>query len=282
MAPPDERKATLATAGSYREIAPPPRLRDHVECFWHRAAGGAQAAGVVLPDGCVDLIWIGGAPPFVAGPATLATTSAIAAGVEVVGVRFRPGVAPHLLRIDARELRDRDVPLRAIWPHGRAARWLEAMAPAALPEKLDGVSALIAARLAHDGEGDSLARQVVAWAARHPTVGLDVLARQCGLSERQARRRFEAAVGYGPKTLQRILRLQRLLWLASRPDHAGLGLARLALAAGYADQPHMTRETVALTGATPRQLLRGDRLASAVSELFKTAAANDATLALPS
>jgi AraC-like DNA-binding protein len=183
-----------------------------------------------------------------------------------------------LLRVDARELRDRDVPLRAIWPQERAAGWLDAMAPAALPDRLAALSALIGAELAAGGEGDPLVRYVVAWAARDPTRGLDEFAGECGISERQLRRRFAAGVGYGPKTLQRILRLQRLLWLASGADGARLGLARLAIAAGYADQPHMTREAVALTGATPRQLLHGGQPASAVSELFKTAAQPHATL----
>jgi transcriptional regulator GlxA family with amidase domain len=70
-----------------------------------------------------------------------------------------------------------------------------------------------------------------------------------GLSERQLRRRFDAAVGYGPKTLAGVLRLQRFLALTSAepsPD-----LARLALDAGYADQPHLTRECRRLTGLTP-------------------------------
>ncbi len=46
-----------------------------------------------------------------------------------------------------------------------------------------------------------------------------------GVSERQLRRRFEDAVGYGPKTLARVLRFQRFLALAS----GGGELARLAL-----------------------------------------------------
>ena len=37
-----------------------------------------------------------------------------------------------------------------------------------------------------------------------------------GLGARQLRRRFADAVGYGPKTLQRILRFQRFLALAAR------------------------------------------------------------------
>jgi AraC-like DNA-binding protein len=86
-----------------------------------------------------------------------------------------------------------------------------------------------------------------------------------GLSERQLRRRFVDAVGYGPKTLARILRFQRFLALAG----SGEDLARLALAAGYADQAHLTRETRRLAGRTPLELANarvspaGERLASA-------------------
>jgi methylphosphotriester-DNA--protein-cysteine methyltransferase len=49
-------------------------------------------------------------------------------------------------------------------------------------------------------------------------------------------------VGYGPKTLQRILRLQRVMAdLASAQQT--IELAAAAAAAGYADQPHLSRET---------------------------------------
>ena len=72
-----------------------------------------------------------------------------------------------------------------------------------------------------------------------------------GVSERQLRRRFLDAVGYGPKTLGRVLRFQRFLQLSGeRAD-----LARLALDAGYADQAHLTRETRRLSGRTPAELV---------------------------
>ena len=68
-----------------------------------------------------------------------------------------------------------------------------------------------------------------------------------------SRRRFLAAVGYGPKMLERVLRLRRFL-------AGGLGgsdgLARAAVEAGYADQAHLSRECRALTGLTPGELLR--------------------------
>ena len=68
---------------------------------------------------------------------------------------------------------------------------------------------------------------------------------RCGrleLSERSLRRRCHEAFGYGPKRLDRILRFQRFLDLARRARAPGAELAALALAAGYADQAHLSRE----------------------------------------
>jgi transcriptional regulator GlxA family with amidase domain len=80
------------------------------------------------------------------------------------------------------------------------------------------------------------------------------LAWQLGISERQLGRRFRVAVGYGPKTLARVLRFQRMLALARAGVSRG-DLARLALAAGYADQAHMTVECTRLAGTSPGRLL---------------------------
>jgi transcriptional regulator GlxA family with amidase domain len=78
------------------------------------------------------------------------------------------------------------------------------------------------------------------------------LALRAGLSERQVHRRCVAAFGYGAKTLDRVLRLQRFLALGrSRPE---AGLAELAAAAGYADQSHLGHDCRSLAGATPAAL----------------------------
>ena len=70
---------------------------------------------------------------------------------------------------------------------------------------------------------------------------------------RQLRRRFHAAVGYGPKTLQRVCRFQRFV---REVDEAGgrCDLALTAAEAGYADQSHLTRDCVELSGLTPAAL----------------------------
>jgi AraC-like DNA-binding protein len=106
------------------------------------------------------------------------------------------------------------------------------------------------------------------WLAQRPGEPASAFITGSGVSERQARRRFQDHVGYGPKTLQRILRMQRVLWLLSRPCPP-CSLAHLAQAAGYADQAHLTREMRALTGQLPTTLVAGNPQ-SAVADLFKT------------
>ena len=114
----------------------------------------------------------------------------------------------------------------------------------------------IVSRLARDADALRAARRLVV--DRGATVR-DV-ARDLGWSERRLDREITATCGYGPKTLQRIVRLQRALrtsraGVATRPPSLAPTLSHLAFDAGYADQAHMTREFRDLTGFTPRQLL---------------------------
>jgi AraC-like DNA-binding protein len=83
-----------------------------------------------------------------------------------------------------------------------------------------------------------------------PATPVPALAAAVGLGERQLRRRFDAAVGYGPKMLARVARFRRALALV----RAGEPPAAAAYEAGYADQAHMTREMRALAGRTPAAL----------------------------
>jgi len=224
----------------------------------------------VIPDGCVDVVWVNDQAPHVAGPMTKPVLYSIDAGTEIIAVRLRPGVAHRLLGESAKALLNHDVPLRDLWPGHRAAPWEEVTANRSESAKLAAITEALSARLGTDGHCDDFVMHAAVWMAGHPFASLDELSGLSRLSERQIRRHFDEAIGYGPKKLQRILRLQRLLWLANQQSAPVPNLARLSLAAGYADQSHMTREVVALTGASPRHLLDG-AISSAVSDLFKTA-----------
>jgi AraC-like DNA-binding protein len=255
---------------SYLESAAPPHLRDFVVCFWRREAGGGTVSRRVLPDGCVDIIWMADRPAFVTGPMTVAVQPVVDGTKAIAGIRFRPGVAPALLGVNASDLLDRNVPLRDLLPQRQHDQWERIEPGAPVASSLATMTEAVTARVQSVSEPDPFIMAAAGWAARNPSGQLTELGQLSGLSERQVRRRFDQAIGYSPKMLQRIMRLQYLLWLASEDQTSSLGLARLALMAGYADQPHMTREVAALAGVSPRQLLVDAVHASAVSDLFKT------------
>ena len=236
---------------AYAERAAPAAISASVACLWSTLATGR---GPILPDGCVDLIHMEGAGAFVAGPDT--GPGASATGL-ISGLRLRTGHAAAVLGVPVDQLRDRRVALEDLWARAGAElgrRLDEAPSAAARQALLAGAVALRAT------PADPLALGAVALLAERPERRVADVARELAVSERQLLRRLRVSVGYGPKTLARIMRFQRLLALA-QSDAASL--ADLALEAGYADQPHMTAEVSRLAGAPPTAVLgvahaRGD------------------------
>ncbi|KUJ64379.1 AraC family transcriptional regulator [Streptomyces albus subsp. albus] len=235
----------------YRERA----ARPAGAVVWTRTAGhGPQR---VLPDGCTDLIWCDAGSAgelIVAGPDTVAQLAQASPGVRFTGLRFAPGTGPAVFGVPAHELRDLRVPLDALWPGAEVRRIIGALerksegggpgCPAGSPGyPLGGVLEAVAlARLRAAPPPDPLIAAVAAALARGAPVA--AVAHRAGLSERQLHRRSLAAFGYGPKTLARVLRLNRALDAA----RGGMPYAEVAVAAGYADQAHLAREVRALTG----------------------------------
>jgi len=243
----------------YAEWAPPPALRGAVACLWtsltldqpaddnqHDQAG---QPGLVLPDGCSDLIWEQGVGCYIAGPDTGPARPMTKAGTVIVGVRFRPCAGGRVLKTPLSEITNQRVALADLLPP--AARRLPAtLDPAQAAERVLAVTGALAAEGAPDR-----AMTRAATLLRDPAARADAVAAEVGLSARQFRRRCQADLGYGPKTLQRVLRFQRFVRLLDAAP-APPDLAAVAAQAGYADQAHLTRECSDLSGLTPARLAR--------------------------
>lgn len=257
----------------YRELPPPRALTDRLLCLWVRqVSADADHACSVLPDGCVDIVYIGDEAPIIAGPATRTMISHLAAGTTVIGARFRPGRAVDSLGVKASDLRDCNVPLAEL-SGPLASRFGNPVIDAATTAgRLSRLAAALQEYHAGNPPADPLTRLCTDWLVHHPAGRLRDLARLACIGERRLHRRFCAAIGYSPKTFQRIMRLQRVRWLYSRPHATELSQAELAQLAGFADQSHMCREAAALAGVTPRGLNRGDAAELALSDLFNTPA----------
>ena len=250
----------------YTEWPAPAGLRHAIACLWAQVTpdGGPDRDGLVLPDACSDLIWEPGCGAYVAGPDTGPVRTVMTAGTIIIGVRFRPSAGGPALGLPLSELRDQRVGLDDLRRRD-ASR---------LPGTLDPDSAAIrvlelAGAMVADGDPDPAATRAALLLA-DPRARAEDVAADVGLSMRQLRRRCHAVVGYGPKTLQRVLRFRRFV---SRLD-AGLprgqdahDLAALAAQTGYADQAHLTRECRALAGLTPGELARQRGPAAAAPRL---------------
>jgi AraC-like DNA-binding protein len=256
----------------YREYPPPTALAAHLVCIWTQvvAAGSDVITQRVLPDGCIDIVLINEDAPIVAGPWTEPFTVRLPPGSTIIGARWYPGRAPVLLGLPAAALFNQSVALGDVWSRASSMPIAQIAGERTLDGRRVALEAALLARLGRAAAADRAMHAAVGWIARNPQGRIDQLSRWVGISGRQVQRRFAAAVGYGPKQFQSVLRFQRLLGLARRTP-APRTLGQLSAAAGYADQAHMTREFQRFAGQAPSQVLRAADSALALSDLLAPA-----------
>jgi AraC-like DNA-binding protein len=202
----------------------------------------------------MDLVWTG-THLLIAGPDTEAHPAVRSAGLPAAGLRFAPGVLPSLLGVPAAELRDRRVPLATLLP--RLAHAVEGQLGPDGPGARDrsgppDVATLrVLAALTAELPGAPPEPGIRAAAARLGTgASAADTADALGWTSRTLHRRCLAAFGYGPAVLRRVLRFRR----AGALLIAGVAPAEVAARAGYADQPHLSREVRTLAGVSPAVL----------------------------
>lgn len=243
----------------FDEVQPQPRNRSHLQCCWRFVLEPLDPPAIdhaIVPDGTATIVVerapTGEVVPLLMGPAMVAHSASVRQGVLYAGARLLPGAVAPLLGLAAGAIRDTIEPLalrrgdvadriaKAVLaaPAEETAAALEgALAPlCATAPAVDPAVALAAGRIIETGGKITVAR----------------LALEAGLSERQLRRRFGAAVALSPKQFARIQRLRHALTLAM----AGRPARWSAVSAdtGFADQAHLARETARSFGTTPRLL----------------------------
>ena len=238
----------------YAEGSPSRQLAAHVLC-WSVHRIDARSSSYLhrsAPNGSVELVCEVGGQPLLVGPQTGPLVRMLSPGATVVSLRLRPESAAAVLGLPAYELADQIVPLDDVLPATRFLCERIAIEPERAVATLEGaVSAQLARRAATDRLVAFAVGRLAARASRVSSVAASLF-----MSERQLRRRLKAAVGLSPKSLERVLRFQRFLALVHSGGWSGLGLARTAIALGYADQAHLTRECVYLSGLSPAELIR--------------------------
>jgi AraC-like DNA-binding protein len=241
---------------SYREREPAAAVARHVSSVWVQtvAPGASPYLHRTIPHGGVEILCPIGGLPHIVGPQTVARVDTLAPGATVVGARFRLGAAPAVLGLPASELVDLTIGADELW--GAAAVELgERVAAAGTAAKATAVleRALLAREAART---DPVVVQVADRLLPGHAEDVTALPSELFISERQLRRRVQAGIGLAPKVVHRMLRFQGFLALAHGREGHPAELARLAAEAGYADQSHLTRECLRLSGLSPAALMR--------------------------
>lgn len=162
--------------------------------------------------------------------------------VRVFGVRFRPGGARPFLWFPQQEAAGQIVSLGSV--EGRLKKQFEQAVFDARSdaERIAGMETLLLGRLRLRPEpGIEAALHSI---STQRSIRAAIV--ESGWSERQFRRRFEEAVGIGPKVFSRIIRFQRALRAIERA-----GLLPAALECGYYDQAHFIKDFKSFAGEAP-------------------------------
>jgi AraC-like DNA-binding protein len=183
------------------------------------------------------------------GPTTRHMSIAPTGAIRLVGIRFEPGGAVPFLSVAPQEVRDAAPSLAAVAQpfDANVVERLTLARPGAEAVILD---AALGARLSRSRRVTD--RRVLASVrttlAMDRSLTVDSLMSLTGLGARHLERVFRDNVGFGPKTLCRLARFQRVVRAidpATRPQWA-----RLAARHGYADQSHLAREFREFAGTT--------------------------------
>jgi AraC-like DNA-binding protein len=256
----------------FREYAIPPRLSPFVSSIWSFEDTGTvleKSRERILPDACVELVihfrhpfrnyFADGTtnlqpPSFVVGQTKRFLEIQQCGASGFVAVRFHARSAYLFFRPPLTEIANSVVPLREIW-NSRADEYTERVALACgMSERIWVVEKMLLEALCENGRRDCAIERCVQFIqnASEP-IAIRELASTVGLSIRQLGRRFQNAVGMGPKQFSRVNRFIR----AARRlhEHTDASLTETAYSCAYFDQAHFNHDFREFAGMTPSQFI---------------------------
>lgn len=236
---------------------PAKELEQYVYYYWWLDVPPGDTKLEVIPDNAIDLVM----SPDITDLSILYLTASekftipLTGPITYVGISFRAAGASEFFSVS------NDV-MKSCLP---GADTTQNLAVDALVNGVQGIESpqqlasvldpLVASRLADKPnvpttvEKLNIDRALAAMQASVGMRGMEAIANEFGLSDRQFRRVMGSLFGYGPKKIQRVMRLQ-----ASLKEILVAGA--LKKEDGFYDDAHKIKEIRALTGLTPGQIKR--------------------------
>jgi AraC-like DNA-binding protein len=266
----------------YWRVAPDPRLRSVVACYWAvdtdridaRIRAHEPCEDLLIPDGFSEIVFNRGCAGFdrwplgarnrnqfmgrsyVIGGRSHSINTRAEEPLRLAGVKLDSRFLRAIIRTPLSEFRDAtlaladlgDAPLLALEDAVGNARCLDAI----IGLLNDFFLAALRDLRNHRSAVDALVERIQRDGGTTPIMGW---ARQAGVDPRSLERSFCASIGMSPKQFARVLRFkkhyQALISAAHRPKTLSANLE------GYYDQSHFNREFRHFTGVAPGAKLAG-------------------------
>lgn len=239
---------------------PSPALAVYVQRFWWIRSDATTVHDTQLlhPDGGSGVIFNFADPvkfdgvsrphaAIVAGPQVISSRLQLAGQVNLMGVRFRPGMGAVFLGVGLDEVpgfQSED------WPSLQLTRLIDALAGLDASSQQALVERALMARLSDaEARRSPVQRLLAQITVNQGRARLTDLMQAVPLGQRQLERLFRHQVGLTPKQFSRIQRVA----LVRGQLRAGESLLDTALLCGYADQAHFINDFKAVVGMTPGQ-----------------------------
>ena len=255
----------------YTEYRPGYLLSPYIDKYWEFKGNTESGSRInILPDGCTDFIFtFGGAPvsvkdnlkmqpwrPYFVGPMTKYSELVIyTETVHMLGIRFLPCGVYRFMELPLPELADRRIPageLTFFFDNTFVERLAE---KPAIGEKIKIIEEYMLGYLCRgDREPDrrmlAAVRSIDGYKGRY---SIRSLSGELCLSQRHFERKFKIYTGFTPKEYSRIVKFRYAVDLLRKTTFDNL--LSVAVAAGYYDVPHLSKEIMGLSGTTAGSFL---------------------------
>lgn len=273
----------------YWRVAPDPRLREQVLCYWMveevpdrppepRFAHGED---LLLPDGFSEIVFNRGTQGFerwqlgergnsehmlgsyIIGGRSHSVGTHTSGPLTLAGVKLDPRFLRDIIGVPLHEFRDSTLSLRDLGSRGLGEleqKIAQASGVPAIAALLDGFLLAEMRRARRQASAaDALLRRIHRDRGSTPIMRW---ARNACVDARSLERNFCAATGMTPKQYARVIRFKRAYRCLLEPAHRPLATAL----EGFYDQSHFNREFRFFTGVAPGARLAGSMLHTSVTD----------------
>ncbi len=267
----------------YQTYQPDPALQSIVKCFWTLEVPAEESAERqrILPDGCIELIFILGddVKRITTGNECIIQPRAMVLGqitepffVEPTGyvnsfaARFYPYGFANFVPVPFSQLANKDTPIGLLFGEAPAKALERQITGAAdTQERIKIMEAFLLERLEKASTIDDIVKSTIdAMLAARGTKPVHAILKDDLSKRRQLERKFVKQIGMSPKQLGKVIRLQAALkMLLNQPTGS---LTQIAYENEYYDQAHFTKDFKEFTCINPKDFLADGGMA--LSALF--------------